>query len=82
MKEIKSKITNDDTTPVQGYGWNELAQLYSPGLSISAQNKQLLRWVTKNTQLSNDLIREGWVKGNRRLTPRQVRTIFFHIGEP
>ena len=73
---------NSYTLPIHPYGWNELPQLYSPSLSSSAQNKQLLRWIKNHPQLSDALARDGWVKGNRRLTSMQVRIIISYLGEP
>ena len=72
----------DQSLPIHPYGWNELAQLYSPALSSSAQNKQLLRWIRNHPQLRDELAREGWVKGTRRLTSMQVRIIVSYLGEP
>ena len=72
----------DQSLPIPPYGWNELAQLYSPALSSSAQNKQLLRWIQNHPQLGDELAREGWVKGTRRLTSMQVRIIVAYLGEP
>ena len=72
----------DQSLPIDPYGWNELAQLYSPALSSSAQNKQLLRWIQNHPQLRDELAREGWVKGTRRLTSMQVRIIVAYLGEP
>lgn len=66
----------------RSYGFSELALSYSPALTGSSASKQLLRWIIRHPTLSIRLRNEGWQKGIRRLTPKQVECIFDCLGEP
>lgn len=64
------------------YGWKELAILYAPGLTPHSASKRLTRWVVINEALFRDLIRSGWIKGSRVVSPLQVGIIMKYLGEP
>jgi len=73
------------TTPsfrIRSYGFQELAQLYSPGITPDSAYRRLYRWVNHSPELYKALCRAGWKKGNRVLRPRQVRVLVEHLGEP
>ena len=42
----------------------------------------LTRWVIINKELYDRLIRSGWIKGTRILSPLQVAIIVDFLGEP
>lgn len=60
----------------------ELAQLYAPDLTPHAAVNRLTRWIAYNPKLSDALLRTGYRKTLRRLSPRQVELIVRHLGEP
>lgn len=64
------------------YGWQELAILYAPGLTPHSASKRLTHWVIINEGLFRELIRSGWKKGNRIVSPLQVGLIMKYLGEP
>lgn len=64
------------------YGWQELAILYAPGLTPHSASLRLTRWIVINKDLYERMIRSGWVKGNRILSPMQVGIIVSFLGEP
>ena len=67
---------------VRAYGWQELAILYAPDLTPESAAKRLTAWVNVNPALPQALKVGGWRKGQRVLTPLQVKTIVDYIGEP
>lgn len=66
----------------KGYGWQELAVLYAPGLTPHSASKRLTKWVIINKELYDRLVRSGWLKGTRILSPLQVGIILEYLGEP
>ncbi|MDD3507590.1 MAG: DUF4248 domain-containing protein [Parabacteroides sp.] len=68
--------------PIKSYGWSQLAQLYSPELTPAGASRQLRSWVAKHPTLLSLLHQDGWQKGGRRLTPRQVSILFDCLGCP
>ncbi len=72
----------NDEFRIRAYGFYELAQIYNPDITADAAAKRLRNWIRVNKSLSEDLSTYGYSKGNRLLTPLQVRTIVRYIGEP
>ena len=64
------------------FGWQELAILYAQGLTPHSASRRLTRWVIINKELYDRLIRSGWIKGARILSPLQVAIIVDFLGEP
>lgn len=64
------------------YRWQELAVLYAPDLTPHAASKRLTKWVLINKELYKCLIRSGWTKGSRILSPLQVGIMVDFLGEP
>ena len=62
------------------FGWQELAILYAPGLTPHSASRRLTRWVIINKELYDRLIRSGWIKGARILSPLQVAIIVDFLG--
>lgn len=60
----------------------ELALAYAPGLSENAARKRLRLWLGISPSLMARLQATGYRKGQRMLTPRQVKIIYEHLGEP
>ncbi len=77
MEELLEKKKKKKT-----FGWQELAILYAPGLTPHSASRRLTRWVIINKELYDRLIRSGWIKGTRILSPLQVAIIVDFLGEP
>ena len=67
---------------IKSYSMAELGQLYSPSLSVSAATKQLLRWMERHPNLIPRLQADGWKKGQRRFSPKQISVLFDCLGAP
>lgn len=67
---------------IRTYGWQELAILYAPDLTPESAGKRLSSWIRFNPKLTHELQESGWQKGQRVLTPLQVRIIIQYLGEP
>ena len=61
---------------------NGVLILYAPGLTPHSASRRLTRWVIINKELYDRLIRSGWIKGARILSPLQVAIIVDFLGEP
>lgn len=73
---------NENGFLIRSFGWQELAVLYAPELTKESAGRRLTKWVEGYGTLKEALLRNGWRKGQRLLTPLQVRTIVCFIGEP
>lgn len=51
-------------------------------INTSFTSRRLTRWVIINKELYDRLIRSGWIKGTRILSPLQVAIIVDFLGEP
>ena len=58
------------------FGWQELAILYAPGLTPHSASRRLTRWVIINKELYDRLIRSGWIKGTRILSPYRSQLLW------
>lgn len=67
---------------IRTYGWQELAILYAPDLTPESAGKRLSSWIRFNPKLTHELQESGLKKGQRVLTPLQVRIIIQYLGEP
>ena len=76
MKEEKGTFT------VRSYTKSELAHLYNPQLTLKNATQVLRRWILHNAELHAELSLLGYQDRNRILTPRQVKVIDDHLGEP
>lgn len=62
--------------------FSELAQAYGPELSESAARKRLHEWLHISPELMARLQATGFRPRQRVLTPKQVKIIMEHLGEP
>ena len=60
----------------------ELAMAYAPGLSEGAARRRLNQWLRTSPDLMAKLRAAGFHDRQRVLTPRQVKIIYEHLGEP
>lgn len=67
---------------IKSYSWKELACLYAPDLQPASATKRLHRWIMFNPKLQKSLVKVGWSKGQRHLTPLQVQILIDFLGEP
>lgn len=66
---------------IHAYGLQELAMLYFPNSTPQAASNQLKKWMSKEKLLVK-LEDAGYSPGQKILTPRQVKAIADHVGEP
>lgn len=67
---------------VRTYGIGELAQCYSPHISVGAARRKLMRWIHLQPALGEALRRSGFSDKVRSFTPAQVQLIVDALGEP
>lgn len=67
---------------IRTYGYGELALLYFPNSTKKSASVQLRRWIVYNVNLTERLKINGFKKGQRVLTPKQVNMIILYLGEP
>lgn len=67
---------------IRSYGYGELAMLYFPNSTKKSTSTQLGRWVRQHERLKIQLHEKGYKTGNKILTPRQVKILTEHLGEP
>jgi len=72
----------DQEFKIRSYGFQELAQLYLPGIQPRSASVRLRAWITRNHGLSARLEQLGFLKGCRILTPEMVKEIVGVVGEP
>ena len=60
----------------------ELALAYAPGLSEASARKRLREWLNFSPDLMKRLRAAGYRQRQRVPTPRQVKIIYDHLGEP
>lgn len=68
---------------IRSYSKKELALLYFPDTpNPHTAVNHLMSWIRRCTPLSAELEAMGMQKMAKYLTPRQVRAIVAHLGEP
>lgn len=68
---------------VRSYTKRELALAYFPDVTDPhIATNRLMRWIVRNTELMEELIKHGYQKNFRFFTPAQVRLIVYYLGEP
>lgn len=78
----KRKMTNE-VFNYKAYTKSELALAYFPDAeSCHTAVNHLMAWIHRNSRLMEQLIEMGYVKTAKCFTPRMVRTIVEHLGEP
>lgn len=60
----------------------ELAAMYMPNVAVPVARAFLISCIKKNKQLKKELEEAGYTSRAKLLTPKQIRIIFRHIGEP
>jgi hypothetical protein len=67
---------------IRAYGKSELAQCYSPDISVSAARRKLMRWIDFHPTLVASLTAQGFTDKIRTFSPAQVQLIVDALGEP
>ena len=67
---------------IRTYAKAELAHLYNPCMTIPAALRTLARWITGNKTLATQLSVLEYNHRSRIYTPKQVKAIVEHLGEP
>ena len=71
-----------DTFTIRAYTKKELALMYFPESMLRTAVSHLMAWITRCTQLSEQLQATGYQPTCKAFTPRQVKAIVEHLGEP
>lgn len=66
----------------RSWGYQELAMCYFPHVKPTSATNQLRRWILHSPELQSRLLSSGWTPRQKILTPRQVRCVVEHLGEP
>lgn len=77
-------MIENDIFIVRCYTKSELAELYFPGLNKKMGTKKLKRWIDRCTPLA-EALQEGRLAGEpvrKEFTPKEVKLIIRHLGEP
>ena len=77
-----NSTTKLDTFVIRPYTKTELGLLYTPTLSPQCARQSLRRWINHCKPLSTALKESGLKHRDHILSPRQVRLIAQHLGEP
>ena len=67
---------------IRYYTKKELALMYFPDSSPRTAVNHLMCWIRRCTQLWQQLQQTGYETKSKTLTPRQVKIIIEHLGEP
>lgn len=71
-----------DTFIIKAYTKKELALMYFPDSMPRTAVSHLMAWITRCPQLMTQLQASGYQTLNKGFTPRQVKAIVEHLGEP
>lgn len=71
-----------DDFKIRPYTKKELALMYFPDSNPRTAVNHMMAWVRRCTPLSEQLEAAGYEKSSKGFTPRQVRMIAEHLGEP
>ena len=88
LKSINQTVTimeereNPGRFVIRPYSKSELGMLYVPTLCPKHGWQVVRRWIRRCKPLSEALAATGLKEHNRMLSPRQVRLIAEHLGEP
>jgi hypothetical protein len=67
---------------IRAYTKVELACLYNPDMAITGALRTLAKWISGSNSLTEELSLMEYNHRNRIFTPRQVKAIVEHLGEP
>lgn len=67
---------------MRGITKKELALLYFPDSPPDTAVRRLIRWFNQCHDLSSALALAGYKASHKTLTPRQLKIIYYYLGEP
>ena len=67
---------------IRPYTKKELALMYFPDSNPRTAVNHLMAWIYRCTPLLGQLETAGYEKSSKGFTPRQIRMIVEHLGEP
>lgn len=73
---------NENQFVVRTYLKVELAKLYNPHMSDEGALRKMRRWINHQPELRKQMRALQISPSDRQYTPRQVRLIVQHLGEP
>ena len=71
-----------DEFKIRPYTKKELALMYFPNSQPRTAVNHLMAWINRCTQLRTELHEMGYHANCKTFTPREVRAIVAHLGEP
>ena len=74
--------TMNSSFPIRPYLKKKLALMYFPESNPRTATNHLRAWIRRCTPLWDELRQMGYNPDNKSFTPRQVRAIVAHLGEP
>lgn len=79
---INYKQNNMNDFKIQPYTKKELALFYFPTADPHVAVNRLMSWVNRCKPLHKALLDQGYQKTSKWLSPREVKLITDHLGEP
>lgn len=79
---LTEETDEDEKWKNRCYSYMELGIKYSPDVIPAVASRRLKQWVMGNNTLLGQLLKTGWHRSQRLLTPRQVACIVGVLGEP
>lgn len=67
---------------IRVWGHGELAMCYFPYIQEKSASTRLGVMIARDEELLADLKKAGYFKGQHSFTPRQVRILLDHLGDP
>ena len=67
---------------IRAYTKKELALSYFPDSQPRTAVNHLMSWIRRCRPLWTELLSTGYTMTSKSFTPRQVRTIVHHLGDP
>lgn len=77
-----TKLSADEAFSIRPYTKKELALRYFPDSNPRTAVNHLMAWIARCTPLLQQLASTGYDKHAKAFTPRQVKLIVTHLGEP
>ena len=82
MIQVSSFKTMDKDFIIRSYTKKELALQYFPDSMPRTAVNHLMSWIRRCRPLWTELQATGYTTTSKSFTPRQVRAIVEHLGEP
>ena len=82
MEKVKEKQGGGEEFIIRPYTKKELALLYFPHSNPRTAARHLMTWLVRCQPLMAELHQLGYQSTDKTFTPRQVRCVVDHLGEP